>query len=79
MIDVSVLRIQTHMELRGLEAEVSEGIAQLPLRLHHLGQLSGQCLSQLDYMLVLSFVVTKDFNLSLQLYVHGLGASAQLL
>lgn len=79
MIDVNVLCIRTHMELRGLEAEVSEGVTQLPLRLHHLGQLSGQCLGQLDHMLVLSFVVTEDFNLSLQLYVHGLRAPTQLL
>lgn len=71
--------IWTHMEFWGLEAEVSEGITQLPLRLHHLGQLSGQRLSQLDYMLVLSLVVTEDFDLSLQLHVHSPGTTAQPL
>lgn len=71
--------ILTYMEFWWLEAEVSKGITQLPLRLHHLGQLTGQRLSQLDYMLVLSLVVAQDFDLSLQLHVHCAGASTQLL
>lgn len=66
------------MEFWRLEAEVGEGVAQLPLRLHHLGQLTGQRLSQLDYMLILSLVVTEDFDLSLQLHVHSPGAATQL-
>lgn len=69
----------TYMEFWWLEAKVSEGITQLPLRLHHLGQLTGQRLSQLDYMLVLSLVVAQDFDLSLQLHVHCAGSSTQLL
>lgn len=71
--------IWTHMEFWWLEAEVGEGVAQLPLRLHHLGQLIGQRLSQLDYLLVLSLVVAEDFDLSLQLHVHSPGAPTQLL
>lgn len=55
----------THVEFRCLEAEVGEGISQLPLCLHDLGELTGQHLSQLDHMLVLSLVVTEDFDLGL--------------
>ena len=73
------LYIWTHVEFWWLEAEVGEGVAQLPLRLHHLGQLIGQRLSQLDYLLVLSLVVAEDFDLSLQLHVHSPGAPTQLL
>ncbi len=73
------LCIYAHMEFWRLEAEVSKGFAQLPLRLHHLGQLIGQRLSQLDYMLVFSLVVTKELDLSLQLHVHSPGAPTQLL
>lgn len=69
----------THMKLWWLEAEVSEGVTELLLRLHHLGQLSGHGLSQPDHILVLSLVVTQDFDLGLQLQVDGSRASAQLL
>lgn len=69
----------TYVEFWGLEAEVSEGIAQLLLRLHDLGELTGQRLSQLDDMLVLPLVVAQDFDLSLQLHVHRPGAATQLL
>lgn len=67
------------MELRWLEAEVGEGVAQQLLSLHYLGQLTGQRLSQLDHILVLSLVFTEQLDLRLQLQVHGLGAAAQLL
>lgn len=58
------------MELRRLEAEVSEGVAQLTLNLHHLGELVGQSLGQLDHVLVLALVVAQHFDLPLQLQVH---------
>lgn len=48
----------TYVEFWRLQAEVSEGITQLFLCLHHLGQLIGQRLSQLNYLLVFYFVVT---------------------
>lgn len=67
------------MEFWGLKAEVGKGITQLPLRLHDLGQLIGQHLSQPDHILVLSLVVTQDFNLCLQFQVHSLRAPTQLL
>lgn len=58
------------MEFRRLEAEVSESVAQLPLSLHHLGELVGQSLGQLDHVLVLALVVAQHFDLPLQLRVH---------
>lgn len=67
------------MEFWRLEAEVGEGVAQLPLRLHNLGQLISQCLSQLDHVLVLSFVVAEHFNLGFQLQVYSPRAPTQLL
>ncbi|TNN89739.1 hypothetical protein EYF80_000342 [Liparis tanakae] len=70
---------RTHVQFWGLEAEVGEGVAQLPLRLHDLGQLRRQSLSQPDHVLVLSLIVAEDFDLSLQLHVHGPRAPAQLL
>jgi len=69
----------THVQLWRLEAEVGEGVAQLPLRLHDLGQLRRQSLSQPDHVLVLSLIVAEDFDLSLQLQVHGPRAPTQLL
>lgn len=53
------------MEFGRLEAKVCKGITQLPLRLHNLGQLISQCLSQLDHILVLFLVVAKHFDLGL--------------
>lgn len=58
------------MELWRLEAEISEGVTKLPLSLHHLGELVGQSLGQLDHVLVLALVVTQHFDLPLQLQVH---------
>lgn len=55
----------THMELGWLEAEVSEGVSQLPLCLNNLGQLIGQSLSEPDHVLVLSLVVAQKFDLGL--------------
>lgn len=67
------------MEFWRLEAEVGKSVAQLPLRLHHLRQLTSQRLSQLYHILVLPLVVPQHVNLSLQLQVHGPRAPAQLL
>lgn len=72
------ISVWTHMEFWWLEAEVGESVAQLPLRLHHLWQLTGQRLSQLYHILVFPFVVPQHFNLSLQLQVHGPRAPTQL-
>ena len=67
------------MELRGLEAEVGEGVPQRLLGVHHLGQLGGEGLGQLHHVLVAPLVVAEHLDLALQLQVHRLGAPAQLL
>lgn len=60
-----------HMQLRCFEAKVSEGVAQLTLRLHHLRELIGQCLCQLHHLLIFTLVITQHINTSLQLQIHS--------
>ena len=67
------------MELWGLEAKVGEGVPQRLLGVHHLGQLGGEGLGQLDHLLVASLVVAEYLDLALQLQVHRFGSPAHLL
>lgn len=68
---VIVMTLLAHMQFRCFETKVSEGVAQLTLRLHHLCELTGQSLCQLHHQLIFPLVITQHIDMSLQLQIHG--------
>ena len=68
-----------YLQLRGLLAEVGEGVAQGLLCLHHVVEVADEGGGQPQDLLVLHLGLPEHLDLRLQLQVHGPGAPAKPL
>lgn len=68
-----------HPQLWRFLTEVSKGVAQCMLRLHHVVEVVGQRSGQSQHILIFLFSVSQHFNLGLELQVHSPGTPTETL